>query len=118
MAWGGFPSGTCLNLTTTWKTHKDGSRTCTHCGSLHPDDFIDIMDAYIQGQEGFSFSTTTKDYKLYGHRPGVRNAGDGGIKFYSDHIPQNRDEFMALLELATIRQDYEWQERRKGYGLL
>lgn len=117
MAWGDYRSGGCHNDTTQWRRQKDDTLTCSYCGSLHPDDFMTIMDSYIQGLEGFAFSTTTKGYKLYGHRPGTSNAGDGGIKFYSDHLPEDRDEFLALLELAVIRQDYNWQIRRKDYGL-
>ena len=78
------------------------------CGSLHPDDFVDIMHRFANGEEGYYFSTTTKNYKLYGHRPGTTNAGEGGIKFYSEHLPKDRSEFAAIYELAVIRQQYNW----------
>lgn len=84
-----------------WRTNGDGTRCCKFCGSLHPVDFIDIMWRYSQGEEGYSFDTTTKSYKLYGHRPGVRNAGDGGIKFYMNHAtPEHRLEFEAAYTMA------------------
>lgn len=85
---------------TKWRDEKDGTRCCSFCGSLHPDDFIDIMYRYVAREEGVKFSTTTKGYKLYGNRAGVQNAGDGGIKFYTNHIPKDDTEFLAAYQLA------------------
>lgn len=93
---------TCNGTAATWDWGPDGARTCSHCGSLHPDDFIDIMYRYAQRETGFSFSTTSKGYKLYGNRPGVVNAGQGGIKFYTYHLPKDDTEFMAAYQLAII----------------
>jgi len=99
-------------IDTQWRTGKDGSRTCAHCGSLHPDDFIDIMYRYVAGEDGYHFDLTTKGYKLYGHRPGVRNAGDGGIKFYTNHItPEVSTEFEAAYALAVPVYRHRFEER-------
>lgn len=99
-------------IDTKWRPEKDGSRTCGFCGSLHPADFIDIMWKFSQGEEGYSFSTTTKGYKRYGNRPGVVNAGDGGIKFYMNHAtPEFRDEFGAAHEVAFARYKKDLRER-------
>lgn len=77
----------------TWRDEKDGTRTCSYCGSLHPQDFLDIVWRYTHGEEGYEFSTTDKGwYKFYANRPGVRNAGDGGIKFYWRHTPKDMEE--------------------------
>jgi len=114
--WGGYKSGVYRNNTTRWRPEKDGSRTCTHCGSLHPDDFIDVMWRYSHREEGYSFGTTTKGYKLYGNRPGVVNAGDGGIKFYSDHLPDDRSEFDAAYDLARVHHDFLWDEQKKRWA--
>lgn len=100
-----------------WRPEKDGTRTCPWCGSLHPDDFLDIVWRYTQREEGYSFSTTDKGwYKFYANRPGVSNAGDGGIKFYGMHLPvDKRDEARAAIELACVVQAAEWQERMKQW---
>ena len=97
---------------TRWREEKDGTRTCSYCGSLHPEDFIDIMWKYSQGEEGYSFDLTSKGYKRYGNRPGVRNAGDGGIKFYLNHAtPEYRVEFEAAHEVAVARYKKNLRER-------
>lgn len=97
---------------TQWRIEKDGSRTCPHCGSLHPDDMIDIMYRYVAGEEGYHFDLTTKRYKLYGNRPGVQNAGDGGIKFYTNHITDEvRTEFEAAYALAVPVYRMKFKER-------
>lgn len=91
-------------VNTTWRTEPDGSRTCAYCGSLHPEDFTDIMWRYSQREEGYSFDRSTKNYKDYGHRPGVQNAMQGGIKFYGNHcVTPWVDELYAARELALAR---------------
>lgn len=91
-------------INTTWRPEKDGTRTCAHCGSLHPEDFTDILWRYAAREEGYHFERSTKGYKDYGNRPGVVNAGDGGIKFYGNHcIPPWADELYAARELALAR---------------
>jgi|SRR5579871_5547015 len=92
-----------FNGEATWRDEPDGTRTCSYCGSLHPDDFLDIMQHYAAGEEGYRFSTTSKGYKAYGNRPGVRNAGDGGIKFYTAHLPDDRTEFDVAWKAAVNR---------------
>lgn len=83
-----------------WRVMPDGTRTCSFCGSLHEDDFIDILQHYVAGDEGYSFSTTSKGYKWYAQRPNVRNASEGGIKFYNWHV--DRSDEGALLERSHI----------------
>jgi hypothetical protein len=96
---------------TKWRTEPDGSRTCSYCGSLHPADFTDIMWRYSQGEEGYSFDMTDKGYKDYGHRPGVQNASQGGIKFYGNHCtPDVADELYAARSLAIAK----WRANMKA----
>lgn len=96
---------------TNWRTEPDGSRTCSYCGSLHPADFTDIMWRYSQGEEGYSFDMTDKGYKDYGHRPGVQNASQGGIKFYGNHCtPDVADELYAARSLAIAK----WRANMKA----
>ena len=92
-----------FNGEATWRAEPDGSRTCSYCGSLHADDFVEIMEQYAAGVEGYRFSTTTKGYKAYGNRPGVANASQGGIKFYADHLPDERARFDAAWAAARAR---------------
>lgn len=83
-----------------WRTEDNGDRTCSYCGSLHPDDFLDIMQRYAAGEEGYTFSLTDKSYKVYAKRPGVVNASMGGIKFYGAHAVEEDDPRRAEHEAA------------------
>ena len=76
-----------------WQKEPNGDRTCTYCGSLHEVELIDILTHYADGDEGYHFDPSTKGYKLYGHRPGVQNAMQGGIKFYKWHIDKTHPDF-------------------------
>lgn len=96
-----------------WSTEKDGSRTCPHCGSLHPDDFLDIVWRFGRDEEGYHFSTTDKGwYKFYANRPGLVSALDGGIKFYGEHMPDDKmDEARTAIDFAIKRQQLNWENR-------
>ena len=83
-----------------WRDMPDGTRTCSFCGSLHEDDFIDIVKRYLDGEAGYKFDYTTKNYKFYANRPGVKNASDGGIKFYISHV--DRTDSVALADRAAL----------------
>lgn len=84
----------------TWRTLPNGDRCCGYCGSLHPDDMVDIMYKFIQREEGYNFEPTDKGYKLYANRGGVLNASDGGIKFYTWHVDEDHEEeFNAAWQL-------------------
>jgi hypothetical protein len=99
-------------IDTKWRKERDGTRTCSYCGSLHPEDFIDIMWRYSQGEEGYHFERSTKGYKDYGNRPGLRNADDGGLKFYGNHCtPDVADELYAARSMAIARERREYEER-------
>jgi hypothetical protein len=87
---------------------------------LHPDDMIDIMYRYQQREEGYEFEPSDKGYKVYARRPGVQNAGEGGIKFYGWHVPDDRTEFDAAWQLTipvyrvrSAEEREEWQRRMK-----
>lgn len=70
-----------------WHTGPDGVRTCSFCGSMHFDDFLDIARKTIT-DPGYSVSRA-KGYKFYAQKPGVRNASEGAIKFYTWHLPEH-----------------------------
>ena len=42
-----------------WRTDRDGTRTCSFCGSLHPEDFFKAI------KEGCELGPTDKNYKVY-----------------------------------------------------
>lgn len=110
---GGINMGGC-GASPEWRTQPNGDRTCRYCGSLSQADMIDIMYRYIAGEQGYSFGTTDKGYKMYAHRAGVSNAGDGGIKFYTNHI-DDETEFQAAWELIIPVYLQRMEERRKRY---
>lgn len=89
-----------MNGEATWRTEPNGDRTCSYCGSLHPDDFLDIMEKYAAGTPGYRFSLTDKSYKVYAQRDGVENASQGGIKFYGAHAVPEGDPRRAAHEAA------------------
>ena len=82
-----------------------GNRVCSFCGSLHPDDFLALVKASAEAQADASYETSVqiepsdKSYKLYVHQPGVRNAHEGGIKFYTMHLPRNADKTFAITDV-------------------
>lgn len=60
-------------------------RTCSFCGSLHPDDFMERM------KNGETVGPTDKNYKAY-------LGGSGGPKFYYQHLSiEQRREFVECL---------------------
>lgn len=104
-----------FNGEATWSVRPNGDRTCSYCGSLHPDDFLDIIRRYVNGEPGYSFSLTDKNYKVYAQRAGVGNAMDGGIKFYGHHaVPEDhphRKEHEVVFANAVTRHRAEMRER-------
>ena len=89
-----------------WKTMPNGDRVCSFCGSLHPDDAISALEAYVEKGEG-RFDVTGKGYKFYVSRAGVSNASGGGIKFYTWHLDGLDDEkqkaLCDLYDKAVVR---------------
>lgn len=72
-----------------WYRGPDGFRTCSACGSLHFEDFMEICHR-ANVDHRYRVEGSTKCYKVYVKQPGVRNASEGAIKFYTDHLPQGR----------------------------
>lgn len=81
-----------------WNKHKsNGDRVCSFCGSLHHEDFFRLVHESATAPEDaprgsvVEIEATGKRYKVYVHQPGVRNAMEGGIKFYMQHLPRTAD---------------------------
>jgi hypothetical protein len=88
-----------------WEKHKsNGDRVCSFCGSLHPDDFWRLVKASAEAPEDAPYRDVVhihlsdKGYKVYVDQPGVRNAMEGGIKFYKQHIPRDENGKMIVSE--------------------
>lgn len=69
----------------TWKTLPNGDRTCSFCGSMHPQDLLTAIEK-LPETPGLRLEMSDKNYKMYIHRPDIRNAGEGAIKFYMWHV--------------------------------
>ena len=61
--------------------------TCTFCGSLHPDTFIELVEA------GFQVGPTDKSYKAYLVAPDGAHVG----KFYYQHL--SKEQQMHFIEI-------------------
>ncbi|WP_299671653.1 hypothetical protein [uncultured Roseobacter sp.] len=62
--------------------HWREDRTCSFCGSMHPDDFMEAMREAVDPEIPTYIDQTTKYYKRYVCKP------DGALrKFYLWHIP-------------------------------
>jgi hypothetical protein len=78
-----------------------GNRVCSFCGSLHPDDLWVLAKAATEADENAAYGSvpeiemTDKGYKFYITQPGVRNAHEGAIKFYTAHFPAKPAESPA-----------------------
>lgn len=70
-----------------WEPGKNGERSCSFCGSMHPEDFDRHLDRVIAepANDKVRISMADGRHKFYVERPEVRNACEGPIKFYSAH---------------------------------
>lgn len=75
-------------LPDTWNIGADSNRTCSYCGSLHFEDLMKIARKTLI-DERYGVEGSDKAYKVYVKQPNVRNASQGGIKFYMHHAPEN-----------------------------
>lgn len=79
----------------TWNI-AGADRVCSYCGGWHPDEFLAFL---VDGRIDLS----DKGYKFYVRRPGVGNAVEGAIKFYTWHIADDRvPEFEAAVNRALM----------------
>jgi hypothetical protein len=70
-------------------------RTCSYCGSMHPDDVIRGMI-----EHSVELEPTDKNYKVY-----VKSTGEGGEhgKFYFQHFSlEQRKEFIRLINAKSV----------------
>jgi hypothetical protein len=86
-----------------WHKFKlNGNRVCSFCGSLHPDDLFALINRCISADPDASYQSVVeiepsdKKYKVYVRQPGVRNAMEGGIKFYMQHLPRDKNGKLTI----------------------
>lgn len=79
----------------TWDWGPDDNRTCSYCGSIHPEDFVKVARRAL-GDERYEIEGTMKSYKYYIRQPGVRNASEGAIKFYTMHGNFSEKELLII----------------------
>lgn len=108
-----------------WQKFKRiDNRVCSHCGSLHPDDFFRLVKESAEAPEEaaylhtISIEPSDKGYKIYVHQPGVRNAHEGGIKFYTPHLPEiitdeQNAQYQEAVRRTRIRFDRYLEETRR-----
>ncbi len=85
-------------------------RVCSFCGSIHPED----LRALLPNVDGMQTHLEVADrrHKVYIRRPGIRNAGEGAIKFYLVHGPPNSDKaFWDLLNARCVLSRRKMRER-------
>ncbi len=105
----------CSGYDATWDWGPDDNRTCSCCGSIHPDDLMEICRKTLV-DDRYGVEGATKSYKVYVRQPGVVNAGHGAIKFYMHHAPANptkadQDLFAEAQRLTHERMDARWAAR-------
>lgn len=93
-------------LPDTWDLGPDGNRTCSYCGSIHFDDLMKIAELSLT-TEGYGIDGTDKGYKYYVKQPNVRNAGEGAIKYYTAHTPEDFSPDHEILFKAALRKSRE-----------
>lgn len=89
-------------LPDTWDMGPDGNRTCSYCGSIHPDDLMEVCRRTIDDPQ-YSVDGTDKSYKVYVRIPGVRNASEGAIKFYMHHAHREPTPEQVRLFADAVR---------------
>jgi hypothetical protein len=55
-----------------WAPRSNGDHTCSYCGSLHPDQFIEHMRRYLIDADGYGFDKSEEDGRIALVRQGVR----------------------------------------------
>lgn len=101
------------NTAAHWDKFKsNGDRVCSNCGSLHPDDFLRLVVESSKDDSKVGIEPSDKGYKVYVTRPGIRNASEGGIKFYKQHFEQTPDNLMNEFYKLAVRKSHERFEAR------
>jgi hypothetical protein len=84
-----------------WQTRSgDVGLSCSFCGSLHPDRFLELI------HEGWVVGPTDKAYKAYLEAPEADGSGKRA-KFYFLHLSQEQqDQFVELYNSRQMQIGY------------
>lgn len=104
----------------TWET-VGNDRCCSFCGSMHPEDFERVCELAIS-DDTTRIEQSTKSYKVYIHRDGIRNAKEGAIKYYKAHnytdendIRRIEPKFIEAIKVSKQKFDRIMEATRKRY---
>jgi hypothetical protein len=105
-----------------WEKFKsNGNRVCSYCGSLHPEDMFQLVKLAAEAPEDADYRSVVeiepshKNYKVYVQQPGVRNAMEGGIKFYMQHLPYDADGKLMVSEQQNLEYSKAVRLSRKRF---
>lgn len=114
---GPWEHGEGLDHWDRFKINQD--RVCSFCGSLHPDDFIRYVEASVKTDSDVQIEPSDKRYKIYVSHPCVRNAHEGGIKFYTWHLAApltlgQQETYRLALQSSRDRFEKKIQDAERG----
>jgi hypothetical protein len=75
-----------------WMVSPDGDRYCSYCGSLHEEDQLAILAAYVNGEPGYEFGFIDEPDKRWVNRPTAKDAEKAAWSFYAWHVDANHPE--------------------------
>lgn len=82
---------------TAWQLRDDGLRHCNYCGSLHPEDFLRLMDHGVHvGGSDWKYGWPHKFYVTTDSKPGAPGLF---AKWYNEHL---QDEGYGDVEMAKL----------------
>lgn len=86
-------------------------RCCNYCGSIHPDDFLALLDKFTDSDLPYWYlSLNDRKDKIYLHRPEVKNADDGAIKFKVAHLADyDKDDVKPQINAALKASEVKWR---------
>jgi hypothetical protein len=91
-----------------WSKRHGEYRTCSYCGSLHPEDFEKLVDQSIEDEGQTQIEWTSKGYKIYANNN----------KFYTQHLfiepytQEYRDNLAVKIKKAH---KFTWDKLTKEY---
>lgn len=85
-----------------WRVLPNGDHVCSFCGSWKPEQMMEFLET-VDGMERYC-DLADRRHKVYIHRPEVKNASEGAIKFYIRHDDSEEMVNAINVALATSRE--------------
>ena len=70
-----------------WKIMPNGDRVCSHCNSVHEDDFMRLCNKSIIDGD-VRICPTDLEHKVHIYQEGVEDIDQGGVQFFMWHVQQ------------------------------